>query len=493
MMYREQMQAPIAEAMGHYREDGALAFHTPGHKQGLGAHPLLKELITEKGLGEEVSLMEELDDLHEPTMCIAEAQRLAAELYGAESAYFCINGTTGAVQAMLMGALSPGDTVLVPRNAHRSIIGGLILSGARPVYLQPEVDERLGIPLGICLESMKQAVEAHPEARAAVLVYPTYYGTTVDLEAVAKFLHSRNMLLLVDEAHGPHLPFSEELPEEAIAAGADLAAMSTHKILGSMTQTSMLLLNKNAKVDREKLRESMSLLQSTSPNQLLLASLDIARLQMAEQGKELVGRAVSLSENLRREINKLGGFWATGAEDFCTPGACGLDLTKVTVQVKGLGISGPEAEHYLRYEQKVQCELSDAWNLLFIISYADTDVECARLLEALRALKDYAGGRAKSPLQEALPPQAPLWEETKLTPREAFFAAKERVTFEEAAGRIAAEQVMFYPPGIPLLVPGEHISQDMLDYIRRQQSLGIKVVGPEDTYLKTLKVVKNNG
>ena len=483
-MDRKKLTAPIAEAMRKYREDGAMAFHTPGHKQGLGAHPLLRELITEKGLREEVSLMEELDDLHEPTGCIAEAQQLAAELYGAGQAYFCINGTTGAVQAMLLGTLSAGDTVLVPRNAHRSIIGGLILSGARPVYLQPEIDARLG------LEDLQAAVAAHPEAKAVVLVYPTYYGTTVALEAIADFLHSRDMLLLVDEAHGPHLPFSEELPREAIAAGADAAALSTHKILGSMTQTSMLLVNESTRLDRERLRESVSLLQSTSPNQLLLASLDIARLQMAEQGRELVGRAVALSQKLRQSINGLAGLWSPGAEDFATPGACGLDLTKITVQVKDLGISGLEAEHYLRFEQKVQCELSDAWNLLFIISYADGEEQGARLLEALQALCGYAAKLGKKPLHEGLPPKANLWQETELTPREAFFAVKEQVAFAEAAGRISAEQVMFYPPGVPLLVPGERISRELLDYLKAQQALGRKVVGPEDTALGTLKVVK---
>ena len=489
-MDRKKLTAPIAEAMRKYREDGALAFHTPGHKQGLGAHPLLRELVTERGLREEVSLMEELDDLHEPTMCIAEAQKLAAELYGAGQAYFCINGTTGAVQAMLLGTLSAGDTVLVPRNAHRSIIGGLILSGARPVYLQPEIDARLGIPTGIGLEDLQAAVAAHPEAKAVVLVYPTYYGTTVALEAMADFLHSRDMLLLVDEAHGPHLPFSEELPQEAIAAGADAAALSTHKILGSMTQTSMLLVNKETKLDRERLRESMSLLQSTSPNQLLLASLDIARLQMAEQGRELVGRAVALSQKLRHSINGLAGLWSPGPEDFASPGACGLDLTKITVQVRDLGLSGLEAEHYLRYEQKVQCELSDAWNLLFIISYADDEEQVARLLEALQALCVYTEKLGRKPMLESLPPKAGLWQETELTPREAFFAAKEQVTLAEAAGRISAEQVMFYPPGVPLLVPGERISGELLAYLKAQQALGRKVVGPEDTALETLKVVK---
>ncbi|MDY4415067.1 aminotransferase class I/II-fold pyridoxal phosphate-dependent enzyme, partial [Selenomonas sp.] len=233
-----QKTAPIADAMRAYREDGAFAFHTPGHKQGLGAHPLLRDLITEHGLREEVSLMEELDDLHEPTMCIAEAERLAAELYGADHAHLMVNGTTGAIHAMLMGTLAPSDTVLVPRNAHRSVIGGLILVGAKPVWLAPEVDERYGIAMGVAPETVRQAVAAHPEARAALLVYPTYYGVATDLAAIAGLLHDAGMLLLVDEAHGPHLRFFTDdsgQPRQALDCGADVVAQSTHKLLGAMT------------------------------------------------------------------------------------------------------------------------------------------------------------------------------------------------------------------------------------------------------------------
>lgn len=230
------LRAPIAEAMRAYAADGARAYHTPGHKQGLGAHPLLKALVTEEGLREEVSLMEELDDLHEPTMCIKEAQEMAAALYGADQAYFMINGTTGAIHTMLMGALRPGDAVLVPRNAHRSMIGGIILAGAQPVFLQPEVDERLGIAMGLTEEKIARAIAAHPEAKALACVYPTYYGVTFDLARIAALVHAHDMLLLVDEAHGPHLRFSETLPPQAIDCGADMAAQSTHKILGAMTQ-----------------------------------------------------------------------------------------------------------------------------------------------------------------------------------------------------------------------------------------------------------------
>ena len=287
-----QGRAPIAEAMEAYARDGALAFHTPGHKQGLGAHPLLKKLITTEGLKEEVSLMEELDDLHEPTMCIKDAQKLAADLYAADTAYFMINGTTGAIHTMLLGALKPGDTVLLPRNAHRSMIGGLILAGAKPVFINPAIDDKLGIAMGLRYADIAAAIKKHPEAKALALVYPTYYGVTIDLTKVAKLVHAHDMLLLVDEAHGSHLKFSDKLPKQAIDCGADMAAQSTHKITGAMTQCSLLLVN-NTRIAKEKVRQAASLLQSTSPNQLLLASLDIARLQLAEQGRLLVGRAVS--------------------------------------------------------------------------------------------------------------------------------------------------------------------------------------------------------
>ena len=480
------LRAPIAEAMKAYAADGARAYHTPGHKQGLGAHPLLKALVTEEGLREEVSLMEELDDLHEPTMCIKEAQEMAAALYGADQAFFMINGTTGAIHTMLMGALAPGDTVLVPRNAHRSVIGGIILAGARPVFLQPEIDERLGIAMGLTEEMVARAIALHTEAKALVCVYPTYYGVTYGLEAIAKLVHAHGMLLLVDEAHGPHLRFSDDLPPQAIDCGADMAAQSTHKILGAMTQASMLLTS-GPRVSRERVREAASLLQSTSPNQLLLASLDIARLQMAEDGRETVGNAVRLAEKLRCAINEIDGLWSFGPEYTDYPGATGLDTTKITVQVTDLGLSGVEAESILRHEYKVQCELSDARNLLFILSYADGEEQADYLLEALQGLaRDHRRATVAASAVAAGLPAVPA---QGMTPREAFFAPKGSVPFGEAEGRIAAEQVMFYPPGIPILCPGDIIDAASLHYIRAMQSLGLKVVGPRDASLTELQVV----
>ena len=491
-----QHHAPIAEAMRAYSEGGALAFHTPGHKQGLGAHALLRSLVTDEGLREEVSLMEELDDLHEPTMCIAEAERLAAELYGADKAYLMVNGTTGAIHAMLVGTLAPGDIVLVPRNAHRSVIGGIVLAGAKPVWMAPEASERFGIPMGVAPETVRRAVREHPEAKAALLVYPTYYGVATDLAAIARILHDAGMLLLVDEAHGPHLRFFDESsgqPKQALDCGADAVAQSTHKLLGAMTQGS-LLLTQGARIDDEHIRAAASLLQTTSPNQLLMASIDIARMQMATEGRTRWADALRLADRLRAAADELPGLHCLGAADCQTPGASGLDRTKVTVDVTGLGLTGPEAEVWLRHNEacKIQCELSDARNVLFLVTYADTEETIEKLITALRALVKERQGRAADMAEDTLPslPPVPV---TAADPRTAFFAPKERVAFTAAAGRIAAEQVMFYPPGIPILAPGDRVTEDAIRYIRAMQAVGRKVVGPEDASLRTLLVLRESG
>lgn len=441
--------------------------------------------------------MEELDDLHDPTMCIKEAQDLAAKLYGADETLFMINGTTGAIHVMLMGTLNPGDTVLLPRNAHRSVIGGVILAGANPVFIQPEIDDSLGIPMGLSVESVKNAVESHPEAKALLAVYPTYYGVTSDLKKIAEILHENNMLLLVDEAHGPHLKFSDKLPMQALDAGADVVAQSTHKIIGSLTQTSMLHL-KGSRVSHERIKKASGLLQSTSPNYLLMASLDIARLQMAEDGKGMVERAISLSEKLRRDINNIEGLWCFSSDYLKgrgTSGAVGLDATKLTVSVKGLGISGVQAEEILRHKYKIQCELSDAYNVLFIISYADTDETAGRLLEALKGLSatcmedaatvDTPDESKGFPPFPEIPPQG-------ISPREAFFSDTSCIPFNEAEGKISGETVLFYPPGIPVLCPGDIVTAEIMEYIRSMQAIGLRVVGPEDTGLDTLRIVRRD-
>ena len=484
-----------------YREEGALAFHTSGHKQGLGAHALLRELVTEAGLREEVSLMEELDDLHEPTGCIEEAQDLAAALYGADAAFFAVNGTTGAIHAMLVAALSPGDAVLVPRNVHRSVFGGLVLADARPVYIEPIVDEALGIAHGLSTQAVREACRLHPEAKVLLLVSPTYYGVASDVCAIAEIVHAAGMALLVDEAHGAHLAFSDDLPESAIAAGADLVAQSTHKLLGAMTQASLLLL-REGRIEKERVQRAMSLLTSTSPNYLLLASLDIARLQMAEAGAAHLARAVGLARKLRREVNATPGLFSFGEERMGGAGAFALDPLKLTVTVTGLGLTGAEAAHILRHEHKIEAELFDAQNVLFLLTYADTEESAGRLLAALRSLaqRRTAHGATAAAAAGAVPDgrkaqaavRLPAAPPVSIPPREAFYRRSVPCRLREAAGRIAAETIAFYPPGIPVICTGEVFTAEVCRYIEAMAAAGLKVTGASDTSLRTLRVVADD-
>ena len=450
--------------MQKYSADGALAFHTPGHKQGLGAHELLKNLITAEGLRQEVSLMEELDDLHSPHSCIKAAEKFAAELWHADDALFMVNGTSGAIQAMILATLKPTDLVFVPRNSHRAVTAGLILSGAVPIFLPVDFSSELKIPLNVTAGTIRRAIKKFPQARALILTSPNYYGVAADVKGIAEMLHEAGMLLLVDEAHGAHLQFCEDLPISAMDAGADLAAQSTHKLLGSMTQTSMLMVHKNF-VDCERVRRAASLLQTTSPNQLLLASLDIARLQMAEIGREKILNAIELSKKLRAEVNKISAL-----KTFDTVTDFELDLTKVTVNVEGAGLTGIDAENILRHKFKIQCELSDAANLLFIISYADNDAVISKLVDALKNFKPSTTGYELPATSYQLP--ATSYQLAAMSPREIFFAESEVVPLEKSVGRICAEEVTFYPPGIPILNLGERITAEVVNQILMLKKLG---------------------
>lgn len=465
--------APIVSAMKKYSSDEVIPFHTPGHKQGRGAHKFLRELLTVEGLRQEVSLMEELDDLHAPQTCIKEAQELAAKLWHADETIFFVSGTTSAVQAMIFGTLKPGDLIFIPRNAHRSVISGLILSGAVPIFLPVEFDEEFNLPLNVSVETIKRAIKKFPQARAVLLVSPNYYGVAANLEKISELVHAAGMILLIDEAHGAHLTFCDELPTSAMEAGADLAAQSTHKILGSLTQTSMLMMRKKFS---EQVKRASSLLQTTSPNQLLLASLDIARLQMEQCGREKISAAVELSKKLRADIKKIHGL-----KTFDAVKNFSLDVTKVTVNVQNLGLTGREAEEILRRELKIQCELSDAANLLFLITYADDESTISKLVAALKNLPRRP---SKKFLSSLLLGEISLAE---LSPRETFYLPVEVVELKKSIGRICAEEVTFYPLGIPLLMPGEKISEQAVEVIEREKIS--HVIGAADKTLSTIKVV----
>jgi len=487
---KSQFDTPLLAAMTHYVQDGALPFHTPGHKQGKGMHASLEKILGREALALDLALMHELDDLHEPHGCIKAAQDLAAELYGADHSFFVINGTTGGIYAMILTIAGPEEKIIVPRNAHRSIIGGIILSGAIPVFMQPEVDYDLGLAMGVTPETVKRTLKEHPDAKGVLIINPTYYGVATDLKKIVDIVHSYHMPVVVDEAHGPHLKFHPDLPVQAMDAGADICAQSTHKIIGAMTQCSMLHCREGL-INVPRLKAMLQLVQSTSPNYILMASLDVARMQMAVEGHDLISRSIALAEWARQEINKIPGLYCFGREKMGNPGMFKLDPTKVTVTVKGLGLKGAEAERILRHEYKIQAELSDMYNLLFLITMGDSKREVRALVEALRGLASYYSGRrdftrvskVSATVNYAAPP------EQVMSPRQALFGHTRSIPFRNSVGQVCAEIVTFYPPGIPLVCPGERITQDVIESCSRLQNAGLHISGPEDYTLQTIKVV----
>jgi lysine decarboxylase len=484
-----QEDTPLLKAMKRYVEDGVIPYHTPGHKQGKGMHPRLESLVGRPALALDLALMPELDDLHEPHGCIKAAQDLAAELYGADHSFFVVNGTTGGIYAMILTVAGPGDKIIVPRNAHRSIIGGVILSGAIPVFMNPEVDRELGLAMGVTPETVEEAIHRHPDAKGVLIINPTYYGVATDLRRIVDIVHDHNMPVVVDEAHGPHLHFSRRLPLQALDAGADICAQSTHKIVGALTQCSMVHC-REGRVSVPRLKAMLQLVQSTSPNYILMASLDVARMQLATEGRELVERAVDLAAWARAEINGIPGLYCFGADNIGMPGVYGFDPTKVTVTIKGLGLRGAEAERILRFEYGVQVELSDMYNVLFLITLGDGEAEVQAMVTALRKLAaNHAGKHDFSVVQDAYT-SFPAMPEQVLSPRQALFGHTKTIPFKQAAGRVCAEIITFYPPGIPLLCPGERISEEVIAYCQRLQEAGLHISGPEDYMLKTVKVVE---
>ena len=474
---------PIVDAMKRYSSDDVTPFHTPGHKHGRGAHELLRELLTPEGLRVEVSLMDELDDLHAPHGCIRDAQKLAARLWHADETIFFVNGTTSAIQAMIFGSVNAGDLIFVPRNAHRSVISGLILSDAVPIFLPVEFDAEFNLPLNVTVETVTRAIKMFPQAKALLLVSPNYYGVAADVPKIAEIVHAAGMLLLVDEAHGAHLTFSDKLPPSAMDAGADVSAQSTHKILGSLTQTSMLQMKRSAPVERIKL--AASLLQTTSPNQILLASLDIARLQL-EQNPQLVTKAVDLSLKIRGQLER-HGLKVFAPKDFA------FDPTKITVNVSTRGLTGAQSEQLLR-RQKIQCELSDAANVLFLVTFADDESTAAKLVDALvkgvGCQVSGVRGNAVNTLNPDTRIPIPSITRAKLSPRETFYATTTTVNLRDAVGKICAEEVTFYPPGIPLVMPGEEISAQRVELLEGEKLSGGHVIGAADPTLSTIKIVR---
>lgn len=483
MNHLDQSRAPIYEALENFRKMRVVPFDVPGHKRGRG-NPELVALLGEKCVGMDVNSMKPLDNLCHPISVIREAEELTAEAFGAAHAFLMVGGTTSAVQAMILSVAKRGDKIILPRNVHRSVMGAMVLCGAVPVYVNPECDSRLGIPLGMKVSEVEKAIKANPDAKAILVNNPTYYGICSDLRSIVKLAHQHGMLCLADEAHGTHLYFGENLPISAMAAGADMAAVSMHKSGGSLTQSSVLLTS--PAMNEGYVRQIINLTQTTSGSYLLLSSLDISRRNLALRGKEAFAGVVEMAEYARREINNIGGYYAYSRELINGDSIYDFDVTKLAVNTLDIGLAGIEVYDLLRDEYDIQIEFGDLGNLLAYLSIGDRQRDIERLVGALSEVRRRFGKKDKANLmkQEYIDPQVAV------SPQDAFYADKESLPLRETEGRVCSEFVMCYPPGIPILAPGERITGPILDYIEYAKEKGCSMTGPEDPDILRLNVLK---
>ena len=451
-----QNQAPIYEGLVKLRKKRIVPFDVPGHKRGRG-NPELVELLGEKCVGIDVNSMKPLDNLGHPISIIREAEELAAEAFGAAHAFLMIGGTTSSVQTMILSTCKAGDKIILPRNVHKSAINALVLCGAIPIYIEMSVDPKIGIALGLENDRVAQAIKDHPDAKAILINNPTYYGICSDLKGLTEMAHAAGMKVLVDEAHGAHLHFTDKLPLSAMDAGADMSAVSMHKSGGSLTQSSLLLVGDQ--MNPEYVRQIINLTQSTSASYLLMASLDVSRRNLALRGKESFEKVIELSEYARREINAIGGYYAYSKELIV------YDL--------------------LRDEYDIQIEFGDIGNILAYISIGDRIQDIERLVGALADIKRLYSRDGKDLIAgEYIQP------ELVLSPQEAFYAERRSLTLDQSVGQVCGEFVMCYPPGIPILAPGERITREIVAYIQFAKERGCSLQGTEDPEVNHINVIE---
>jgi arginine/lysine/ornithine decarboxylase len=469
-----QELAPLLVTVRDYLDDDRAPFYMPGHKRGQGIDPEFAALM-----GNNLFRLD-LPELPGVEEAIAAAQTLAAQAYGADRTWFLVNGSTGGIEAMLLATCRPGDTVLLGRNCHKAAIAALILSGALPVYLETAYDPEFDLDLGVTPATLQAALVEHPNAKAAIVVSPNYYGVCGEIAELVAIAHAHGIPLLVDAAHGAHLNFHPDLPVSAVAAGADLVVQSTHKVNAGLTQASMLHWRSRL-VEPDRVSQALKLVQSTSPNLLLLTSLDVARRQMALHGKELLSQTLALAAWARSQINLMPNLVSFDRDRVST-----LDPTRLTVMVDRLGITGFDADTILYERLGVMAEMPTLRQLVFILTFGNTDADIERLIAAFAKLAT-TNQRNSQPAQIYLGRSPQL--QQKISPRDAFFSKCDRIAFKSAIGRISTELICPYPPGIPVICPGEIITSAAIDFILTIKNAGGVINGSSDPTLATIKVV----
>ena len=481
----DHRQTPILDGITAYQRQGIVPFSTPGHKLGRGAEPEVLEIYGERAFRADIPLGGGVGDTHFGGDALGRAEALAADVWSSDRCFFLLNGSSAGNQAYLLAALRPGEKVIVSRDLHKSLLVALILTGATPIYLTPRLHPELHVGLGIDVAQVEDALTHHPDAKLVALVSPSYCGVSSDLRGITEVAHARGVPVYVDEAWAPHFHFSPALPPSAMACGVDGAVASTHKVLGSLTQAAILNVRAGL-VEPDRVKTAVDMVQTTSPSVLVLASIDATRRQMALAGEALVEKAISLATDARRRLQALPGITVLDADRL---GVKELDLTKLVIDVDGLGITGFAAESALRNRFGIGPEMSDLVGVVCLVTIADSQPTIDRLVNAFATLsrEHYRGPAIASPLRSSGLVVAAS--EQVMTPREAFFAPSHAVSLDGAVGEVSAELIVPYPPGIPVLAPGEIITSDKVDYLRDGAAHGMYVSGPADPSLATIRVV----
>lgn len=484
-MAKNQNKTPLFSAIQEYNRRRPAYFKVPGHRYEKGINSLFRQAVGDGIFSFDLTETDLTDDLHNASGCIKEAEELAAELWGADYTHFLINGTTCGNEAAVMTCCGGGGKIAIPRNAHKSMLMGLVLSGGQPIYLQPKLEPTWGLHGGITTEQVETVFADNPDCKAVVVISPTYYGIVSDIKAIAEVCHKHKAVLIVDEAHGAHCYFSDKLPLGSLEAGADVVIQSIHKVAGSLGQSSMIHV-KSDLIDRRQLEANLHLVQSTSPSYILMSSLDMARHDMAMRGNAMLDAALELAKAAREEINQIPGMACAGREIIGKAGISDLDETRLTISAAALGLTGYELKNLLFDEFNLDLEQADYYAALAIVTFANEKEDLDRLVEALGVIAErYKDGK---PLAAAT--RFPKQPEMVMFPREAYFAPKKPVKWEACQGKICGEMIVPYPPGIPVIYNGERMSEEVWHFLDEYRAHNGHLQGPSDSTLETVLIIE---
>lgn len=477
-MKMDHTKVPLYTALAEYAHTPLVHFDVPGHKKRFS--PLEGNPFWETMVRYDANSTKDLDTLSNPAGPILQAEQLLADAYGADHAFMLVNGSTFGVQTMIMATLHSQEKILLPRNIHKSVINGIILSGASPVFIEPSINTEYGISNGLTCKEVENALDEHPDIRAVLLIHPTYFGMVSDIERIIRLCHDRKALVLVDEAHGAHFPFHEAFPVPSARAGADLVTSSLHKTGGSLTQSSVLLANEG-RIDMARVRTTINLMQTTSASYLLMASLDLARRRLVTQGQSIFESILESIDMLKTEINQTPGLSVITESYVNGTSVYGIDRTKLVIRVNDLGLTGFQVYDLLAKEYGIQVELAETYVILAVAGIGDTRETISCLGEALKDIgKRFHGTKPPFRFHIQDISKKPV---TVVSPRNAFYSPKKTMDIRNSVGEISGESIMIYPPGIPLIIPGERISREVLEhylFYRQQQCLIMNTSGTDE-------------